>query len=81
MRRRCDGQQAKPLFHREFNHDACHPQNRLRLKQWFNSRQIQYSDNFKPWRLRIEDPSAPPYDADIELVSRWALDWLIKVVS
>lgn len=57
------------------------PQNRIWLKQRFDSRQIQYFDKLTPWRLRIEDPSTPLYDDDIELVSRWALDWLNKVVS
>jgi hypothetical protein len=58
--------------------------NRIRLKEWFDARQIRYIEKEEKsgtWRLLIDDPTPPSYDDDIELVSQWFLKWLSKIVG
>ena len=51
-------------------------------EQWFTQRGINHYHiaRREPWRALIDDPAAPGYDADIEQVREWAMDYLEKVL-
>jgi hypothetical protein len=63
------------LFHNERRDQS-------KAERWIRQQGIllPYHTRQNPWRARIDDPAAPGYDAGIDQVSEWVIEYLVKVL-